>query len=101
MDNAQLRKLLEPPKKGGGGKKGPRKPAIDVDDRSIMVWFKLAHRSYDYELHREIKCENPNCIDPRGKKVQMCAEVHGNHMCRFCFLDGWLVPDSNQMVINA
>lgn len=67
---------------------GKRKSSktINLDSRNMETWFKLP-TSLGF-------CENPNCPDDRPRKVQegnaMVATVKEKHMCRICFLNGWL-----------
>lgn len=66
----------------------PKKRKSKVLERSYHNWF--------YELsHIYGKCENPDCIDPRGGETAMVAEVNGSKMCRFCFVGRWLI-DADQ-----
>jgi len=74
-------------------------------NRDIRVWMKLSHHfcTPDCE-HRTASnnssdgkraCWNPNCVDPRptdDRGICAVAQVAGVYMCRFCFLDGWLLP---------
>ena len=87
----------------GGARKDP------TAERTAANWFKQFHNLNGFV------CENENCPDPRttinacsrspkyheadcagnceqlfdrGKDVTV--EVKGKHMCRYCFLDGWL-----------
>jgi hypothetical protein len=64
----------------------PRKPKII--ERSYHNWFYELNHSYD-------KCENLDCIDPRGTDSAMVAEVNGKRMCRFCFLANWNADSSD------
>lgn len=81
-----------------GGKRAP-KPV----ERTHEGWFSLHHKlMHDADPYKPMKCENPNCDDPRGRDYQVCAEVNGKLMCRFCFLGGWLTIDPpNQTTIET
>lgn len=71
------------PKRGGGG----RTKADPTEVRETVVWFKLSHHI------SESGCSNPNCVDPRPKTdlgVNTVAEIKGQMICRYCFLDGYL-----------
>jgi hypothetical protein len=55
--------------------------------RDVTTWFKLNH------YRREEGCANPDCKDTRPKTDagrEIVAEVRGQLICRYCFLDGWL-----------
>lgn len=70
------------PRRGGGGTK-----ADPTEVREGQVWFKLSHHI------SETGCSNPNCVDPRPKTdkgTKVVAEVKGQMICRYCFLDGYL-----------
>lgn len=57
-------------------------------DRTYRSWFYDVATSLD-------QCDNPNCADDRGKSITMCwTHPSGLNMCRFCWLDGWLVEDA-------
>lgn len=58
----------------------PRKSKVMA--RSYHNWFYETRHTYG-------KCENPDCIDPRGTDSAMVANVNEKDMCRFCFLAGW------------
>lgn len=66
-----------------------RGPKVDLTTiRDISSWFKLN------AILREEGCDNPNCTDPRtspdrGRNVVVL--IKGQHMCRYCFLEGWLL----------
>lgn len=88
LSKEQARMLLiedaNKPQRGGGG----RTKADPTQVRTYQVWFKLNHHM------REEGCDNPNCIDPRPKTdkgVKVCAAVKDKFICRFCFLDGYLL----------
>lgn len=78
--------------------------AVDTTDRTHVTWFKLDHHLIDANSQTEpVFCDNPNCQDPRPKPYgQPVAEVNGQNMCRFCFIDGWLItPDTNQTQMDT
>lgn len=89
------------------GKAGP-----DVNIRTIDIWFALAPKTRE-ELDKggfvDMKCDNPNCLDPRPGTVspltgeiikhQFCVEINGQQLCRYCFLGGWLLENPDQTVL--
>lgn len=83
--------LLNLPKRGGGRKSGP-----DTNTRDYATWFSLASKMVDESTGELILCDNPNCEDPAfrgtGKRRSVVVEINGQHMCRYCFLTGWLLP---------
>lgn len=89
-----VERLLKLPSRGGGGRK---KSGPDTSVRDFQTWFKLATKMVDEDTKELIPCANPDCQDPRhlageGQGI-VCAEVNGQYMCRYCFLDGWLLND--------
>lgn len=86
----------------GGGKTGSGK-MIDVSIRDHSTWFKLAHKIFDAETGQaNVKCANPNCQDPRPEsKARVVALVNGVEMCRYCFLDGYMMSPESQLTING
>lgn len=77
----QIAELLKPTRTPKG---------ISTEPRVIDVWFKQNH------LLREEGCDNPDCTDDRpyndrGRKIVI--KIGDKHMCRFCFLNGWLSPN--------
>lgn len=106
LDQEAIAKLLAEdaakPKRGGG-------PRVDLTTtRDLQTWFKLNHHFCLSNCHhREERveqfpalaehtraCWNPNCIDPRDpgdKGTQALTEVKGQMICRYCFLDGYLL----------
>jgi aspartate carbamoyltransferase regulatory subunit len=78
------------------------KNAPDTSIRDMETWFKLQTRMMNNETKELLKCENPNCVDKRHKGI-LVAEVNGQFMCRYCFLDGWLNEGANpdQVRIDA
>lgn len=80
MANLLLSEELNKPKGGRGPKQDPTEPRISV------VWFRLPTKL-------SVKCDNPNCTDPRpvnDKGRNVTVEVKGQRVCRYCFLGGWL-----------
>jgi hypothetical protein len=100
----QVKKLLaKPARERGKGKK-----AIDPTVRDLETWFKLGPKALDEITAESMRCENENCIDPRPPsktstgvevKVQYTVRINGLQCCRFCFLDGWLLPDPDQLKV--
>lgn len=118
LDAEFLKGLLEEearqPRRGGGGKK-----ADPTEDRSLVVWMKLHHHICTKDCPHRVDtsnptrpfigdpnspdslatigsaCWNPNCLDPRNKETDMganiVAEVKGQWICRYCYLDGYLL----------
>lgn len=77
-----------------GGKRGPKPVTRDHEG-----WFGLHHKLMnEADPNMPMKCENPNCNDPRGRDSQVCAKPPGadKYMCRFCFLNGWLTVSEAQ-----
>lgn len=65
----------------------PRQAKDVTEPRVYGTWWKLRHTI------REEGCENPDCVDTRPKGdvgSNVVALVKGKHMCRYCFLGGWL-----------
>lgn len=54
------------------------------------------YRSWFYDVRTQLGvCDNPNCPDDRGKpQVMVWTTPSGLDMCRFCWLDGWLVEEA-------
>lgn len=92
----QLMAIKNKPKRTGG--RGGKK--VDLNVRTVATWFALQHRFYDYETSEQLKCANPNCVDPRHKGI-MVVDVNGTFMCRYCFLDGWLASNPAQATISG
>jgi aspartate carbamoyltransferase regulatory subunit len=88
----QIRALLIKPQKT----KSASGKTIDTSNRDAMTWFKLQHRLWDEETQERVKCENPNCVDPREGRGALCTKINGQYMCRYCFLDGWLLEIEGQ-----
>lgn len=80
---ALLKEDANKPKRGGGGRTKADPTAV----RELAVWFKLNHHI------REEGCQNPNCSDPRkaDKGSNIVADVKGQMICRYCFLNGYLL----------
>lgn len=81
---ALLKEDAAKPKRGGGGRTKADPTAI----RELQTWFKLDHHI------REEGCENPNCVDPRPKTdkgTNIVSRVKDTWICRYCFIDGYLV----------
>ena len=100
-----IKALLAKPEKKKKAKKG-----IDTSVRDIKTWLALAPQSRDVnraESTRDLRCDNPNCVDPRPPRIspldgseikhQFVVEIHGQLMCRYCFLDSWLLEDPDQL----
>jgi hypothetical protein len=71
--------------------KGRGPTADPTEPRESVIWFKLDH------IIREEGCDNPNCEDIRPSEdrgVNIVAKIKGKHMCRICFLGGWLSETS-------
>ena len=76
---------------------------LTIESRDHITWFKLPNRLIDAE-GQLTQCDNPDCIDPRpvrtddGKIVgsQPVATVAGKNICRYCFMEGWLITDASQ-----
>jgi hypothetical protein len=84
--------------KRGAGKRGPRKE--DTSVRLVNVWFKLQHHicmpdcAHRTDSPTGNACWNPECVDPRERTdrgVNVVALVNEKWMCRYCFLNGWLL----------
>jgi aspartate carbamoyltransferase regulatory subunit len=88
----QIQLLLAKPEKS----KSATGKTIDTTIRDAVTWFKLAHKLFDEETQETAKCENPNCQDPREGVGAVVAKVNGRYMCRYCYLDGWLLVNPNQ-----
>jgi hypothetical protein len=102
-----IKKLLAKPERKRGTKKGP-----DSSVRDIKTWLALAPQSRDTNRENpDLRCDNPKCVDPRPPRIspldgseikhQFCVEINGQLMCRYCFLDGWLLEDSNQLKLAS
>jgi len=97
LDPEKLKRLMElknKPKVRRTRKSGP-----DTSVRDMETWFKLSTHMMNNDTKELLKCENPNCVDPRHKGI-LVAQVNGRWMCRYCFLDGWLIDDPNQLVVS-
>jgi hypothetical protein len=101
LSNEEILKLLAEdakPKRTGGSRRGPRQE--DTSIRQINVWFKLRHHIClpDCEHRKQSPtgraCWNSDCVDPRpstDRGINAVAEIKGQWMCRYCFLNGWLL----------
>lgn len=70
---------------------------VDVNDRSYQAWFALNHMLIDHETNEMLFCDNPDCIDPRDKVYgQTVVDINGSKICRFCFVEGWLLKNPAQ-----
>lgn len=94
----QIKALLNKNKNRNQGRGRKPKNYIDTSERTVVVWFKLAHKLMDDETMEPAKCSNPNCSDTRH--IQMCAEVNSVLMCRRCFLDGYQLVIEGQQAID-
>jgi len=99
--------LAKPEKKPRGKKKGP-----DTSVRDIQTWLALAPQSRDMNREQpDLRCENPNCVDPRPPKISaldgseikhhFCVQIDNIYICRYCFLDGYLLNDPNQLSLTS
>ena len=102
-----IKALLAKPKRKKG-KAGP-----DTNIRTIETWFALAPRVRDANVEGrklDATCDNPNCVDPRPGSIspltneiikhQFVVEIKGQQMCRYCFLDGWLLENPEQATLT-
>ena len=102
LDPAKIKELLikknAPRRTGGGGKKKQR----DFNDRSYKAWFALSQEIINKDTNEPLKCENPDCHDPRPPRHggQFVVEVNGKLMCRYCFVWGWLQSNPAQEKID-
>jgi|SRR5215469_6026910 len=101
LDPARIKELLarkNAPKRGGGRKKAARDP----NDRSYTAWFALSHEIINKETNEPWRCDNPDCVDPRPPRHggQFVVEVSGKMMCRYCFVEGWLMSNPAQETID-
>jgi hypothetical protein len=97
LSNERIKELMAkksaPRTRGGSTTKKKGNP----NDRSYQSWFALEHFLLNRERRDMAFCENPNCSDPRDKTYgQTVTDVGGTRMCRFCFIGGWLLKNSNQ-----
>ena len=92
LTSEQIKALLTKPEKT----KSSTGKVIDASQRDSTTWFKLAHKLFDEETQETAKCSNPNCCDPRGGKGAVVATVSGVKMCRYCFLDGYMLEIEGQ-----
>ena len=99
----QIKALLAVP-----AKKPRSKKTIDDSVRDHKTWFALKPKIHDDNLV-DFKCDNPNCLDTRPAvvtamgneiKKQYVVNVNGHNMCRYCFLDGWLLINPDQLTTD-
>lgn len=82
-----------------GVRTGTRKK-INPEDRSYQAWFALHHHLYIEATGEPAYCENEDCIDPRDRtRGQSVVDLNGKLMCRYCFLEGWLLVNAGQQEI--
>ena len=79
---------------------GPRTSTgkkLDPSDRSYQAWFAMNHMMINHDTNEMLWCENEVCQDPRDKQYgQTVVEINGRKMCRFCFVEGWLLSNPDQ-----
>ena len=85
-------------------RKGP--DLTTIESRTLETWFSLQHKFQAEDEEGNIsmlRCESPDCRDPRNpeKGGIRVVEINGRHICRYCFLDGWLVVDEDQIEIEG
>jgi hypothetical protein len=81
----------------GGGRK---KNEPNVDDRTYQTWFKMIHKLIDDDTGEMLNCSNEHCVDPRDRtNGQTCINIKGQWVCRYCFMDGWLIENPAQQAI--
>lgn len=92
--------LIEDANKPRGGGRGTKPDPTLV--RDVVTWLKLNHHFCMKECeHRSLPgnttgkaCWNPNCVDPRladDVGTNMVSPVRDQWICRYCFLDGYLL----------
>lgn len=103
----QIQKLMNLPKVGR--RSGPNKNKItgignkkvDITVRNYETWFNVNHVLIDMDTQELVLCDNPNCVDPRDKTHgQTVTVINEKRMCRFCFLDGWLITPIEQLELD-
>lgn len=99
LTKEQIAELMALPKRRGGG--GKRKSGIDTSVRDHQTWFNLAQKMVDEETRELIVCENPDCGDPREGGGIIVTLINGKYMCRYCFLNGWLVDNPEQQQLAS
>jgi len=104
LDAEKIRELLAKQKQKASRKTGGRSKtkARDPNDRSYKAWFALSQEIINKETQEPLRCENPDCWDPRPPKHggQFVVEMGGKLMCRYCFVEGWLTSNPNQETIG-
>jgi len=94
---AELVKKRDAPKPSRTGRK-----KFNVNDRSYQAWFALEHHLLAEDGKSMAFCDNPDCLDPRDKTYgQTVVDINGQHLCRFCFLNGWLTTSSGQEELST
>lgn len=101
LSKEKILELINQPKRASGSR-GTKCP--DTSVRDYQTWFALVHKMYDENNHKSMRCENPNCVDPRSLETeyatQFCASIEETYICRYCFLDGYgLNPNQSQLVV--
>lgn len=76
---------------------GTKSKKVNPNDRSHQAWFAMNHMLLDMEVTSDpLFCENPDCQDPRDKTHgQVVVRVGNTLMCRYCFIEGWLLANIN------
>jgi hypothetical protein len=104
LDNDRIKALLA--KKAAEPTKQSRakKTKGDPNDRSFTAWFALEHHLLD-DAQEPMYCNNPDCIDPRDKThgqvvVELPASEPVVRLCRFCFVEGWLLVNESQQQLQ-
>jgi hypothetical protein len=101
LSKEKIQELLAKKSKPRGGGGGQSKRTIDPNDRSYQAWFSMNHMLLDHDTNEMTRCENPNCQDPRPKEYgQTVVEVNGQKMCRYCFVQGWLLKNPAQATLE-
>lgn len=89
LDNDQIEALLKKPEKAPPRSRKKSNNYTRRSTRTYTVWFTLEHRLGI--------CANPDCSDPRPMRTKdgnaMVVSVGEVTMCRYCFLDGFMVTD--------
>ena len=88
LDPKQIQELI-----AASSKSKTTIPKADPTVRTMETWFVLNHVLGS-------KCTNENCKDPRRGGIAT-AIVGGLEMCRYCFLDGWGLPDEGQLELGG
>ena|SRR5215831_843327 len=100
LDKSRIREIMAKKEAKKTRATGPRTSSgkkLDPNDRSYQAWFALNHMMIDHETNGMLFCDNENCLDPRDKQYgQTVVEINGRKMCRFCFVEGWLLSNPAQ-----